>query len=663
MDERIQPSRVARKVNNEEDIDGDTDGTQERLRELLGSDSDDDMDYTPNLMEHGLSDSDFEDKKYKKKGVKPTALSDDIQLGTKGSVREDLKDDEKVTGDKNREDNDTSDESITFSKSDRNYKSKMNENRKFVKIKKRPCGQIGGELYVRDLNRLPTELKKNMDRLYQQKNRKEDGAIKLKKGVWVAQKDQVLQELHRLASQEDPEIACNLLVEVMTRPNTFWKDENWPPSWNYDIEEVGLVCVQILERLIISKTLFLEVILKVGKISSQWRFKDGNLAKKRAFVPKTMTKCAKILLEEGDVDGLEELFSDFRSNLKNVAGEKDLVLYRCVSAMLEKKKLDEDGISLGGTSLGTSFKSVALPPDTLISEVRTALKDKREVDWLMPFFSWYVMDEKSADDVKDLLTEYRNENMDHLPAHQHLLDFLFQEYEEETEILLEELGKFYDEFPWDEMVLTYCKLLIKKAEDDDLDDSFNSKEDDDGENNRKEDKIEIYRTVFKITVKFLDYEMNKDNKVCWDLLAGALKTLCTSSKEMSYMSVNPWLAAAFEDRGGWWMDQNYPHSGQTNTDILLNKAYVAACLYGKKHQKVLDIMLVLQQTIQSFQSSTLNTLLKELEISVQALGEPCLEPFQEDWSGVDRNWNKREWSKIKKIETSIQAERNKTYYS
>merc|ERR1719369_2058894 len=51
-------------------------------------------------MEHGLSDSDFEDKEYKKKGVKPTALSDDIQLGTKGSVREDLKDD-KVTGDKN----------------------------------------------------------------------------------------------------------------------------------------------------------------------------------------------------------------------------------------------------------------------------------------------------------------------------------------------------------------------------------------------------------------------------------------------------------------------------------------------------------------------------------------------------------------------------------
>ena len=35
-------------------------------------------------------------------------------------------------------------------------------------------------------------------------------------------------------------------------------------------------------------------------------------------------------------------------------------------------------------------------------------------------------------------------------------------------------------------------------------------------------------------------------------------------------------------------------------------------------------MLVIQQTIQSFQSYTLNTLLKEFETSVQALGVPIL---------------------------------------
>ena len=51
-----------------------------------------------------------------------------------------------------------------------------------------------------------------------------------------------------------------------------------------------------------------------------------------------------------------------------------------------------------------------------------------------------MLTSKRANDVKNFLTEYRNENMDHIPANQHLLEFLFQEYyEEETEILLEEL--------------------------------------------------------------------------------------------------------------------------------------------------------------------------------------------------------------------------------
>merc|ERR1719233_2311485 len=54
-------------------------------------------------MEGRLSDSDFEDKKDRKKKVKTKPLSDDIlcQLRTTGSVMEDLKDD-KVIGDKCR---------------------------------------------------------------------------------------------------------------------------------------------------------------------------------------------------------------------------------------------------------------------------------------------------------------------------------------------------------------------------------------------------------------------------------------------------------------------------------------------------------------------------------------------------------------------------------
>ena len=83
--------------------------------------------------------------------------------------------------------------------------------------------------------------------------------------------------------------------------------------------------------------------------------------------------------------------------------------------------------------------------------------------------------------------------MDHIPANQHLLEFLFQEYyEEEMEILLEEL---YQEFSLDETVLSPNLLTIdKKIEDEDVDNSFN----------RRGDKIEFYRTVFVITAHFLD---------------------------------------------------------------------------------------------------------------------------------------------------------------
>lgn len=258
-----------------------------------------------------------------------------------------------------------------------------------------------------------------------------------------------------------------------------------------------------------------------------------------------------------------------------------------------------------------------------------------------------------------MLTENRNANIDHLPAHQHLLDFLFQEYEEETDILLEELKLFCDEFPWEERVLTYCKLLLKRSEDDDLDDSFDSH--DGGEPNKSENKGELYRTVCEITIKFLDYKMNKNNKLCWDLLAESLK-FCTCPKEMRFMSANPWLAASFSDRGGWWVEMNFEKNTQTTTDILVKQAFVIACLYGSKHTKYKEILSVIEQNVGSSPPSTLSTLLKELEMSVKALTAPCLEPFQPDWSGVDRNWNKREWNKIKHIETATKSERNKSYY-
>ena len=406
MAERVQPSRGAREQSTltpSERVDGEeeVDDIQQRLRDLLGSD-DDDMDYTPHLVECELSDDEYKDKKkHKKKAVGKLDLlnvtaGEASTLGDTKTIIDTTVHDEDATlvlddskpineGTQDIED-DLSDDSIVFNKLP---PKKVFRPKKMSFNRRKPLGDRG-EVYVRDIKYMPTELKKSTDRILPAR----------KMTVNEARKHQALQELLRMVPQDDPEAACNLVVELMQRPQSFWEKGDVPDGsanhWNFEIEEVGLICVQILERLICSKKLLLEMILKVGKISAEWRFKSGNrTAKGFEFIPKTMTRCAQILLEEGDVKGLEELFQDFRNNLRNVAGEKMLVLYRCVSAMLDKKKFDEssDVISLVGASFGTSFtnKSAGPHPDSVISEVKTAIKDKAEVDWLMPLFSWYVM--------------------------------------------------------------------------------------------------------------------------------------------------------------------------------------------------------------------------------------------------------------------------------
>ena len=269
-------------------------------------------------------------------------------------------------------------------------------------------------------------------------------------------------------------------------------------------------------------------------------------------------------------------------------------------------------------------------------------------------------DEKSADDVKDMLTDNRNENMDHLPAHQHLLEFLFQEYEDETDVLIDELKLLSGEFPWEKRVLTYCELLVKRGEDDDLEDSFDSK--DEEQNNKSEERLEDHRTVFEITVRFLDYEMNKDDGQCWDLLVQSLKMLFSSHKEVSYLEANPWLVTTFEDRGGWWVDQNFHGLGKCDSNLLMKKALVLACLFGKKNEKYLTILTILEQRNLSFPSSSLTSLLKELLESVQKVSKPCLKSFKPDYSGVDRNLNKSEWMRIGLIEKFELGKKNKNYY-
>ena len=252
--------------------------------------------------------------------------------------------------------------------------------------------------------------------------------------------------------------------------------------------------------------------------------------------------------------------------------------------------------------------------------------------------------------------------MEHLPAHEHLLEFLFQEYEDETDILLEELKIFSEYFPWDENVLMYCKLLVKKGEDDDLEDSFDSNE----ENlSSASERLQRNSEVFEIAVKYLDYEINKNNKLCWDLLADSLKILHSNHKEVDSLCIS------FGDRGGWWVDQNFKDLELCDTNVLVKKGMVAAYLYGPVNEKYLQIFDILERRNLSFPSSSLANLLKEIGSSAQAVSSPCLKQFQPDISAgaagdrmwnSDRMWNKREWKKIEHIEKFVKFKNDKSFY-
>ena len=81
--------------------------------------------------------------------------------------------------------------------------------------------------------------------------------------------------------------------------------------------------------------------------------------------------------------------------------------------------------------------------------------------------------------MRELLTDYRNNNTDHLPAHRRLVDFLLTEYLEDTQLILPELKMLCSKFPFQtKEVVQYCEMLLKDSEDSDLDDSFDSREED-----------------------------------------------------------------------------------------------------------------------------------------------------------------------------------------
>ena len=63
--------------------------------------------------------------------------------------------------------------------------------------------------------------------------------------------------------------------------------------------------------------------------------------------------------------------------------------------------------------------------------------------------------------MRDLLIQYRDINMNHLPAHLLLVNHLLREHQarEDTQLILPELKLLCDKFPFQtEEVLKYCQV-------------------------------------------------------------------------------------------------------------------------------------------------------------------------------------------------------------
>ena len=142
--------------------------------------------------------------------------------------------------------------------------------------------------------------------------------------------------------------------------------------------------------------------------------------------------------------------------------------------------------------------------------------------------------------VREVLVQYRDFSPNHLLAHTHLLHFLSQEFRQETELLCHHYRVTATQFSFDQSVVTFCQLLTKSIEDEDLEDSFEDEHEGLGEHSKPNSKVSVYKVTFCIpiysfwflvistfylqeilvrTIKYLDYEINRDDMQCWSLLA------------------------------------------------------------------------------------------------------------------------------------------------
>ena len=126
--------------------------------------------------------------------------------------------------------------------------------------------------------------------------------------------------------------------------------------------------------------------------------------------PRTLIRCAELLLEEGDMKGLNAMFEGWNPNTSNEEAETPLLVLRSVATMLERKGRDEgDSLSMSGLSFtslaSTSRASSGGRGDATMTHMTRVMLGPRgvEVAWAARLVAWYTLEERSADEVLDLL--------------------------------------------------------------------------------------------------------------------------------------------------------------------------------------------------------------------------------------------------------------------
>ena len=350
MEERKQPGRSAKRKSEDTssagdyDYGDDMDDLQGRLDRLLGRDSDSDANYNPDSGDDDTVSSDDGKKDPIEDGVRnidlnPVGDNENDEMSEDSDI-ENMRQKRKIATAKRRVTSKTKSKKLNVGKSGDGMG---------MAVKKRGPGRPPGikskreitedMVYFHEMRKVPSLVKECLDLLHPKFHEFVQAKYFSRSSITLNSGEFRAQAQHRLP--ENPHGCLSLMVKIMEQPKEFFNlASKVADKWNYEVEEYGLLTLDLVQRLFTSKTLYLETVLNIGKMAHEWRAssKWSNRFEmvKGVFknVPKTMSRCAQLLIEGGDLAGLYELFEKFDRNY-NTKNEVELQFMRSVAAMIK----------------------------------------------------------------------------------------------------------------------------------------------------------------------------------------------------------------------------------------------------------------------------------------------------------------------------------------